>query len=138
MTLSSWYFGSESVYFDILYTDSKLQRFKIIIKPDLSGGSFHVLKMTDVISDDLTETLDIFGPCCEGYQICEDALVFFWNNRNSKTWGTYAALTSAPFTNVVARCQWTGNFDCLSSTSGRFVYCIYDRGNNRMAVVDLF
>ena len=139
MTLSSWYFGSESVYFDILYTDSKLGRFKIIIKPDLSGGSLHGLNMTGIISDDLMETVGIDDGCYEGYQICEDALVYFWNNRTSETWGTYAGLTSAPFTNVVARCQWTGNFDSLCSTSGRFVYCINDRfTNNRIVVVDLF
>ena len=46
---------------------------------------------------------------CEGYQICEDALVFFWNDR--MTWGTYTGLTSAPFTNVVTR--WDGNVDSL-------------------------
>ena len=42
MTPSSWYFGSwESLYFDILYTDSKLLRFKIIIKSDLGDASLH-------------------------------------------------------------------------------------------------
>ena len=137
MTLSSWYFGSESVYFDIFYTDSKLQRFKIIIKPDLSDASLHVINMSEIISDDLMESLDVYH-VCEKYQICEDALVYFWNNR--MTWGTYTGLTSASFTNVVTR--WDENFDSLCPTSGRFVYCIYDVyggfTNNRIVVADLF
>ena len=50
--------------------------------------------------------------------ICEDALVFIWNNR--KTWVAYTGLTSAPFTNVVT--QWNGHMHCLCPASGRFVY----------------
>ena len=55
---------------------------------------------------------------CEGYRICEDALVCFWNNHG--TWGAYTGLTSAPFTNVVTR--WDGFSDSLCPASGRFVY----------------
>ena len=138
-TISSWYFESwESVYFDILHMDSKLQRFKIIIKPDLSDASLHVMNMAEVIiSDDLTKSLETYK-VCEGYRICEDTLVYYWNNR-CKTWGAYAGLISAPFTNVVTR--WNGRVDSLCPASGRFVYTDNCRGSFNSCttvVVDLF
>ena len=145
MTISSWYLGSwESVYFDIFHTDSKLQRFKIIIKPDLSDASLHLINMSEITSDEfldsLEESRDSF---CEGYRICEDVLVYFWNNY-FMTWGGYIGLTSAPFTNVVT--QWNEHFDSLSlcPTSGRFVcinggvYGTPSLGNSGIVVVDLF
>jgi len=104
MTVPSWYFGSsESVYFDIIYTDSILQRLKIVIKPDLSDASLHVVNMTEIISDDFIKSLTEGYRVCEGYRICEDALIFFWINR--ETWGAYTGLTTAPFTNVVSQCD---------------------------------
>ena len=138
MTVSSWYFGSwESVYFDVLYTDSKLQRFKIIIKPDLSDATLHVINMSEIIADDLMESLAF--KICEGYRICEDALVSFWNNH--KKWGAYAGLTSAPFANVVSRWNGLGYVDSLCPASGRFVYCTDDgvrgRRRRRVLIVDL-
>ena len=146
MTVSSWYFGSwDSVYFDILYTDSKLQRFKIIIKPDLSDVSLHFINMSERISDDLMGSLEAYG-VWEGYRICEDALVYFWSNR--KTWGAYTGLTSTPFTNVVRRWKWNRDVNSFCPTTGRFVYSegeIADDGasvgsfiNSRIVVVDLF
>ena len=138
MPLSSWYFGSESIYFDILYKDSKLRRFKIIIKPDLSDVSLHFINMmSEINSDDLMLNLEIQN-VHEGHRICEDTLVYFWNNR--LTWGAYVGLTSAPFTNVVTR--WVGYVDSLCPTSGRFVYWT-DGGdesfiNYRIVVADLF
>ena len=81
------------------------------------------------------------------YRICEDALVYFWTDR--KKWAAYAGLTSAPFTNVVARWNFSTSAPFISSatgwddyvvslcpTSGRLVYCI--DGGDRIAVVDLF
>ena len=138
MTLSSWCFGCwESIYFGILFSDSKLQRFKLIIKPDFSDASLHFVDMCEIISDGLIDSLDAYR-CCDGFRICEDALVYFWNNR--KTWGAYAGSTSAPFTNVVTR--WDGHIDSLCPTSGRFVYCTDDGDgtsiNRLIIVVDLF
>jgi hypothetical protein len=130
LTLSSWYFASwESVYFDIIYTDSTLQRFKIIIKPDLGDVSLQFLNRSEIISNDLMKSLELYM-ICDGYMICDDALVYFWNDR--KGWGAFAGLTSAPFTNVVTR--WNGLIDSLCPTSGRYVYCTSDG----IVVVDLF
>ena len=138
-TLSSWYFGSgslESIYFDYFYT-SKFQRFKIIIEPDLSDTSLHVLNMSKFISRDISiGPFNVFD-----YRICDDALVHFWNNGSHKAWGAFAGLTSAPFTNAVTR--WNGYFHSLCPTSGRFVYRPYDGEgrsscSNRIVVVDLF
>ena len=128
MTLSSWYFGSESIYFDLFYTDSILQRFKIVIKPDLSDISLHVIYTFETVSYDLIKSFDS-SRVCDGYQICEDALVYYWNNIWS--WGAYAgSLTSAPsFTSGVT--LWKRNLNAyvksLCPTSGTFVYCTSDR-----------
>ena len=120
--------------------NSELQRFKIIIKPDLSDVSLHAINMPESIPDDF-----IFSPyeICEEYRICEDALVFFWNNL--ETWGMYTGLTSAPFTNFFARWTWNVMGRCdlesLCPASGRFV-CL-DGGDEssfcrRIVVFDLF
>jgi hypothetical protein len=149
MTVSSWYYRSwESVYFDLLYHSdsspswhntgqlldflydrSKLQRFKIIVKPDLSDVSLKVINIPEVVSAGFMKSLDP-NRICRGYRICEDALVYFWKNRT--TWGAYTGLTSAPFTTVVTR--WNGSTDSLCPASGRFIYCT----DNRLVVVDLF
>jgi len=125
MTASSWYFGSwESVYFNILYMDSHLQKFKIIIKPDLSDASLHVINMSEIISDDLMKSL-AYNWNREGSRICEDSLVYFkfWNNRFYKLWEVWSELTgTAPLTNFVTRSN--GPVESLCPASGRFVYCI--------------
>ena len=138
LVLSSWYFEFwDSIYFGVLSSDSTLQRFKIIIKPDLSDASLHFINVSEIISAGLIKSLKSYS-YCDGLRICEDALVYFWNNR--KTWGAYAGLTSAPFTNVVT--QWDGHVDSLCPTSGRFVYCTTDGDgtfiNRLIVVVDLF
>lgn len=131
LTVSSWYLSLDSVYIDFFYT-SKLQRFNIIIKPDLSDASLHVINISNFISDDLMLSLGEDYIC--DYRICEDAFVYFWNNSSSKTWVAYTGLISAPFTNVLK--QWNGQVGSLCPASGRFVYRFED-GEGRIAVVDL-
>ena len=136
ITVASWYFGT--AYFDI-YRDSKLQRFEIIIKPDLSDASLHLVNIPEIFGKN-----DFNFRGCEEYGIRGDALVFFWNNR--ETWGTFTGLTSAPSTNVMKR--WTRNVSghrkvkSLCPASGRFAY--FEDGDHdgtlfrRIVVVDLF
>ena len=51
MKVSSWYFEPrDSVYFDIIYTDSVLRRFKII-EPDFSDASLHAINWPEMISE---------------------------------------------------------------------------------------
>jgi hypothetical protein len=122
MTPSSWYIGSwESVYFDLFSTDSRLQRFKLIIKSDLSDASLHFINMSKLTLNDLKTAIDAFR-FCDGYRFCEDALVIFWINY--KDWGAFTGLTSAPFTSVVTRWNFGLGTDSESfcPTSGRFVY----------------
>ena len=145
MTVSSWYFGSgssESVYFDFFYT-SKIQKFKIIIKPDLSYASLHVInRISELISDDLITSLGRYSTCKD--QICEDALVYLRNIPSRKTLGGYAGLilTSAPSFNVVM--QWNGSVESICPASGRFVYWPRCRdgertfSRSRIVVIDLF
>ena len=131
MIVSSWYHESwDSIYFGILYLDSKLQRFKITVKPDLSDASLHFIDISEIISDDII-TLESYTDY-DGFRICEDALVYFWNN--GKTWGAYAGLISDPFTNVVT--QWNGHVESLCPTSGRFVYHTSD--GDGILIADLF
>ena len=132
----SWYFGSwESIYFNVLYAGSKLQRFKIIIGPDLSDASLHFTNISEIILDDFVESLQAYKitGVHDGYRICEDALVYFW----SSTLKTYTGLisTPAPFTNTVTR--WNKCIDSLCPASGRFVYCS-DEYDGNLVVVDLF
>ena len=138
MTVTSWYFGSESIYFDIFYTDSKLLRFKIVVKPDLSDASLHFVKEINNISDGLMKSLcSLSLSHSEGYRICEDALVYVWSYYlKPRTWGAYTGLTSAPFTNFVT--QWKGYVDSLCPTSGRLVHHAENGSRARIVVVDLF
>ena len=131
MTVSSWYFGLESVYFDLFYP-SKLQKFKIIIKPNLNDTSLHVINAIEFVPDDLITSLKRYSFC--KYMICEDAHVSFWNVPGSgdKKWEAYTGLISTPFTNALT--QWKGHIKSLCPTSGRFVYCL----NGKIVVVDLF
>jgi len=56
---SSWYLASrESIYFDILRLDSKLDRFKLIVKPDLSD-----LLLLQYIFSKRQDTLVSFWSC---------------------------------------------------------------------------
>ena len=137
MTATSWYFeSSESIYFDIIYADSRLQRFKIIIKPDLSDASLHVINSIPIIiSNDLMESFMRYWTH-QGYRICEDYLVCIWDDHDDTTWGAYAGLTSAPSTKVIA--QMDGCVESLCPTSGRFVYRDNDEKLFRMVVGDLF
>ena len=138
MSVSSWYFGFlESVYFDIIYTDPILQRFKIIIEPGLSDASLHIINLPKINSEDLMKSLEKISVYhSDEYRICEDALVYSWNNR--KTWGAYTGLTSAPFTNLLTR--WDGRVKSLCPTSGRFA-CragFGEEARRKTVVVDLF
>ena len=138
MTLSSWYFGSEPIYFNIFYTDSKeskLQRLKIVIKPDLSDASLHVVNVSEIVSDDLIKVLRDYKFGLK-FRICENALVYFWNYPEA--WEAYVGLTTAPFTNALTR--WDGRVRSLCPTSGRSV-CRDLEGsffNDRIIVADLF
>jgi hypothetical protein len=155
VTGCTWYLRPwESVYFDIFYTDSKLQRFKIIIKPDLSDASLHFINTTETISDDFMKSTKAYK-VCDGYRICDGALVYSWDNR-FEMWGAYTGLTSAPFTSVVKTWgAYSGSTSAplnnvrrwsvhsLCPTSGRFAYCIANEGDGsfiggRIVVVDLF
>jgi hypothetical protein len=141
LTVSSWYFGSwESVYFDILYTDSILQRFKIIVEPDLSEVSLHfinIFEITGISNELVTSSYGNRDRICRGYMICDDALVYFWNGR--KMGRAYTGLTTAPLTNFVTR--YNGQIESICPTSGRFVYRTDDRDHDnrrKIGVVDLF
>ena len=136
----------ESIYFDFFYSSSsKFQRLKLNIKPDLSDTSLQLVNISEFILDNPITSLGLtsIGQYrVSEYRICEDALVYFRNNLSRRTREEYTALilTSAPFTNVLT--VWDGYVESLCPTSGRIVYCPYDRksplSNSRIVVVDIF
>ena len=103
-TISSWYFGSsQPLYFDMTWKDSKPHRFKIMLKPDLSTASLHVVNTGELTPLDFP-----FSSFWGGYKICEDTLVICWNaegchfnppSRKTQC-GVYTGSTSTRFTNV--------------------------------------
>ena len=141
-TISSWYFGSshDPLYFDMLCLDSKLHRFQIILKPDLSSASLHV------IHTELTPH-DFNCVSFQDYRICEDTLVSCWFYEDDHhDCGVYTGLTSARFADIISHGgpaakmllpDMGRRYTYLSScpASGRVV--LLDTGNN-LAILDLF
>jgi hypothetical protein len=145
-TISPWYFGSsQPLYFDMLCRDSKLHRFQIMLSPDLSTASLHVINTSEHTSLDFD---DIFF---ENYRICEDTLVSCWiyaeqhQGQYQPENGVYTGLTSTRFSNVT-----TGGRSAvkvLLPDTGHFLYRLYTcpasgrfviKDTNRVAIVDLF
>jgi hypothetical protein len=100
-TMSSWYFGSpHSLYFDMLCQDSKLHRFQVMLKPDLSTASLHVINIYELSPHDFNYAT------FEDYRICEDTLFSCWiydDLLRPYQCGVYTGLTSARFTNIISR-----------------------------------
>jgi hypothetical protein len=97
-TIWYWYFGSsQPLYFDMLCQDFTRRRFKIMLKPDLSTASLHVVKTAESTPHDFNDVS--FGD----YRICEDILVSCWNIKdlrgNQCQSGTTGS-TSASFADV--------------------------------------
>lgn len=90
----------------------------MIIKPDLSDASLHVISIAE--SSPLS-----FDPYTsfQSYRLCEDTLVSFWNNSENLKCGIFSGFTSAQFSRDVGVRHWLAR-DChyLCPASGRFVY----------------
>ena len=145
-TTTSWYFGSsQPLYFDSLCRDSKLYRFQITLKPDLSTASLHVINTSDLTPHDFNHVT------FQNYTICEDTVVSCWFHASSN-WdqyqlGVYTGLTSARFANDITLGGPATNLGMLlpdieqvynlfwCAASGRFV-CVYS--SSRVAVLDFF
>ena len=68
----AWYFGSlQPLYFGMLCQDT-LYKFQIILKPDLSAASLHVINNSEIT---MHRNLNIASS--SNYMICEDTLVSF-------------------------------------------------------------
>ena len=107
-TISSWYFGSsQPLYFDMVWQDSKLYRFKIMLKPDLSTASLHVLNTSELTP------LDFHIVFSEDYRICADTLVSCWEADGrrfkipigGKQRGVYTGSTSTHCSSVTSNCD---------------------------------
>ena len=144
-TVSRWYYGSlQHLYFDMFYEDSKLHRFRIMLEPDLSTASLHVINTPEPTPHDFQYVI------FQDYMICEDTLVTCWKYDDrvpgdQYQCGVYTGLTSARFANLIsnggpAAKMLLPNIErehCLYScpASGRFVRV---DSNNNVAVLDVF
>ena len=131
ITTSPWYFGSpHPLYFDMLCQDSKFHRFKLIVEPDLSDASLHVINTSQ-----LTLREHDYANF-QSLRICEDTLVSLWDSSNDCR--VYSGLTSAHFT-ADDFSQWIkGSNYSLCPASGRFVCSGYgDENAGRILVADL-
>jgi hypothetical protein len=149
-TISSWYLGfSHPLYFDMLYQDSKHHRFQIMLEPDLSTASLHVIKTYELGPHDFDYVT------FEDYRICEDTLVSCWIfddlMLHPYQCGVYTGLSSARFANIISHggpaakmlLPDIGNnlryrpFSCPAS--GRFVLLVRDSDNtSNVVVLDFF
>ena len=148
-TISSWYFGSsQPLYFDMLCQDFKLHRFQILLQPDLSAASLHVINISEQTPHDFNYV--VFND----YRICEDSLVSCWTCFDSEQdeedefhpgCGVY---TSPPFANGISHGSPAAKIVLLPDVefefksvlflcpaSGRIVYL---DNNNSVAVLDFF
>jgi hypothetical protein len=145
-TISSWYFGSpHPLYFDMLCQDSRLHRFQVMLKPDLSTASLHVINIYELSPHDFNYVT------FEDYRICEDTLVSCWifddDLLRPYHWqcGVYTGLTSARFANIISQGGPAAKmllpdvghnyrpFSCPAS--GRFVLLVRDSDNTSSVVV---
>ena len=147
--ISSWYFGSsQPLYCDLLGPGSTIHRFQIVIEPDLSTASLHVINTSEITSYDFTK---VYLP---PYMICEDTLVsyFIISNYNHDTHQyqyqicLYTGLTTAngifshggPAANMLLSDIRRGCnlFPCPAS--GRFVLHVDSRDSDSIAILDFF
>jgi hypothetical protein len=145
-TISSWYFvSSHPLYFDMLCRDSKLHRFQIMLSPDLSTASLHVINTSEHTPHNFDSIV------FDDYRICEDTLVSCWIHANQHRepipyqYGAYTGLTSARFSNITSDGRSaakvllpdTGHLYLLYScpASGRFIHM---DNTYSVTVVDLF
>ena len=144
-SIRSWYFDfSHPLYFDRLCQDSNLQRFQIILKPDLTSASLCVINTAEVTSHDIDHVT------FEDYSICEDTLVTCWtysdSDRDQHQCGVYTGLTSPPSANSISHGGpvakmllpniWDHCVLFLCPASGQFVHLDYE--TNVIAVLRFF
>ncbi|KAF8801207.1 hypothetical protein BYT27DRAFT_7198526 [Phlegmacium glaucopus] len=126
--LSSWYFGSsQPLYFDMVHARHlQLQRFKLIIKPDLSDATLHLINTLQLTAHDSEGAVT---PSVSN--ICEDILVSFWDTLDRCGIYTGSILSHPtntipcgdPFVvSMVLPVDGCGHSHSLCPVSGRFVY----------------
>ena len=144
-TIGSWYFGSsQPLYFDMLFQDSKLHRFQITLKPDLSTASVRVIDTSEITPHNF-----LFVYYFRKYMICEDTLVscYIYTDyvRDQHCCGVYTGLTSPRLANGISHSDSPAKMLLpdighkyvliFCPASGRFVGL---DSNNRVAILDFF
>ena len=142
--MSPWYFGSsQPLYFDTLCQDSKHHRFQIMMKPDLSTASLHVINASELTPHNFNFVT------FQDYTICEDTIVSCWCNasyigrrNNQNQCGVYTARLANISCGGPASAAMMSLPDmgtkyvlCWCSAPGRFVRL---DSTNSVVVLDLF
>jgi hypothetical protein len=141
--MSNWYFGSsQPLYFDMVHEGHlELQRFKIVIEPDLSDATLHFISTLQLSPRDSERLATPYTS-----NICEDILVSFWDT--SDHCGIYTGTILPHPTNTISHRDLSvvsmllpvdgcGHSHSLCPASGRFLYLDYYEGViERIVVVD--
>ncbi|KAF8802299.1 hypothetical protein BYT27DRAFT_7197407 [Phlegmacium glaucopus] len=139
--MSRWYSGSsQPLYFDMVHERHlELQRFKIIIKPDLSDATLHFIDTLQLTPRDSER---LATPSTSN--ICEDTMVSFWDT--SDDCGIYTGSILSHPTNTVSHrdpyavsillpVDGRGHSHSLCPASGRFVHLDYDDHDDISTIV---
>ena len=145
-SISSWYSCSSGpLYFGVLCEESngsKFHRFQIVLEPDLSAASLHVINTSEITTLNFNVTFFL------DYRICEDTLVSCWTydpiaRPKKYQCGVITGLTSARFSKFISYSSPAGNIKFpadldeyrffLCPASGRSI--LLGRDNN-VAVLD--
>jgi hypothetical protein len=155
-TFSSWYFGIATLYFDMFcqfYGILQIYRFQIMLKPDLSTASLHVINTSEPYPRDFCSSF------FQEYKICENTLFSCWfdddhdHHPGQYECGVYtgskvirfpfilhggpAAMRLSPDLTIKLASSHSYRYDVfLCPASGRFV--LRNTNYNNLVVFDLF
>ena len=142
--ISEWHSVSlQSIHLGILCHAFKLHDCKIVIKPDLSDISLHIVNTFQLTADEFNTMLQ------ERYNVCEDTHIscgpgkFFPQNHQRRihirSRPSHPSNVRTPRCPVILNVSLPGSRFCSQSScpaSGRFVHLDMNDNNHRIVIVD--
>ena len=147
--MAPWYFGSSNpLYFETLRHDSKVDTFRIMLKPDLTSATVQFVHSINRLRND-----DQFDTTSDEYRLCEDSIFScriydnyplngWYRGRNLLAMGfepyrCFAVSNGGPAGEVILPHVWHST-DGISScpASGRFVASLSLDGDERLIFFD--
>lgn len=147
-----WYFGSSNpLYFDLLRHNSTVDRFQIMLKPDLTSANVQFINSVNPICNDskLDTTRDEYRLCEDSLFSCRiydnyplDGFSRYQNLRaiqGFKPNRFFAVSNGSPARQVVLPHDWHHTYSLSSCpASGRFVAHLVSDENEKLIVFDFF